>query len=240
MAGQHQFPSTSLPATLLSCVLAALYFAASTWYPLRLWRPLTCVPNSKGSCDFEPMIALIGVAIAAFVHSCCVALFAWTPLSAPLRSSSQVSQPNCLFNAFLHASMVFDAAAYGYALTFIDDLAGFLQVLNISFSVLFLVLVPYLVAAYRDPSTDLGSMLHVLKARMVAYRPNEQQVCSIHDCETDLQTNLERAFLISPASRQSPELRDIDVAREFQSRTKMRPFPRFQLLVTPASDSSPV
>jgi len=72
--------------------------------------------DSKGSCDFEPMIALIGIAIAAFVHSCCVALFAWTPLSAPLRSSSQVSQPTCLFNAFLHASMVFDAAAYGYAL----------------------------------------------------------------------------------------------------------------------------
>jgi len=75
---------------------------------------------------------------------------------------------------------------------------------------------------------------------MVAYRPDEQQVCSIHDREMDLQTNLERAFLIFPASRQSPELRDIDVAREFQSREKMRPFPRFQLLVTPASDSSPV
>jgi len=236
MSRQHQSILSSLSATLLSCILAALFFVASVWYPLHLWRPLTCALNKDGSCDFDPVVALLGVAIAALVHASSVAVFAWTPLSAPLRATSQDSKLPSMFNAFLYMSMISDIIAYGNALSFIEDFTGFVQALTISFNAPFLIFAPYVLAAYRDPSTDLGSLIHRIKARIQAHHCDEQQAsCGDSEC---MRGRMERAFLILPNSLEREG--DVGDVREFASeeKEKMRPFPKFSLFVTAPTDSS--
>lgn len=241
---------------LLTSIYVTLFFMASTWIPLYLWAPLTCVPNNSGSCDYDPIVALLGVLVAVLVHAMLVAVFAWTPLSAPIRTSpspvrvspSDTSKAS-IFNVFLYASMSADIIAYCLALTAVQGFTGFLQALTISFNAPFLLFIPYALAAYRDPSTDLGAFLHRIRARLLAsHLPDcpAQQGSYECDCQLgfdsseNLYTRLESAALVLPRDRSRQSLEHLDLHGEDrgnQEKEKMLPFPRFALFVTaPAGD----
>lgn len=115
---------------------------------------------------------LLGALLAVLWHAVCVAIFFWTPLSSPLRRVEPETEPRRapMLNAFLYGSVLVDVIAYSIAfastIAHIDDYMGIFQACFVTFNAPFSVIIPYLVAAYRDETTDLGALLHMIKARI--------------------------------------------------------------------------
>ncbi|KAF8321706.1 hypothetical protein DL93DRAFT_2224044 [Clavulina sp. PMI_390] len=184
---------SSLPTMVMSTIIALLFFTLTTVPVAQVWARFACERDDQGTCNYDPIIILLGTAVAAFAHAIAVALFAWTPLSSPLRNKHQRN----MFNAFLYASFFFDIIPYAYALTLIRGFVPFLQALTITFNVPFLLIVPYLTAAYRDPTSDLGALLHHIRSRLSKDTGNNGPChCGEDAC---LHGALERAFLIAPS-----------------------------------------
>jgi len=237
MFGQHHTALSALPSNVFSCILAGLLFALSIWAPLHLWQPLVCGTMEDGSCEFDPTVSLVGVIVAALVHSISVAIFAWSPISAPLRSFDKSTRRPSLFNTFLYASIACDIVAYGHALTSMKGFDGFVQAVTITFNAPFVVFAPYILAAYADPSTDIGSFVHRIKARITEYASDDSEGCSCGESNCVHKT-LERAYLISPNTFESRCRHQDDDESYSVEEMRARPnTPRFSLFVTAPTES---
>lgn len=217
--------SCRLAPTLLACLIAGVLFAGSVSYPLRVWWPLTCMTEDEQvPCEFQPAVAILGVAVSVLVHAIAVALFSWTPLSTVVlrcppsdvvstgdsvsdkpTSSKSISAPTSSFNAFLYASVVLDIALYGYSLTFIEDLTDFMQALTISFNAPVLIMIPYFLAAYRDSTSHVGGLLHRIRVLVRAKGSSSSPSESLFSSESSSSTPLLYHGHSSSNSRESLE-----------------------------------
>lgn len=253
--------SRCLVPTLMACLMASVLFVGTVPYPLQAFLALTCVSDVQGACEFEPAVAILGVAVSVLVHAAAVVLFVWSPLSSlvlrcPPRevalaedlaadkalSTKPISTSTSSLSVFLCASVAHDIVLFGYSLTWVNDFTSFLQAATISFNAPILIGMIYLLAAYRDPASNLGAGLHRLNT-LVRERRASSSSSSLFASRSssltapllpqeysslDSRESLEPTELSAPGMSDGHELPAQHRARELgdEKREKMRPFPR--------------